>query len=120
MNSENKQDLREYPRSAISLSTFSIELTLSLRGTNYRGTVWDLSRKGCSYILKKKQVLDVSVISNAINYNQVVLLSLADLVGSRDKINAVIKRISYFSDTHFILAFEFTEPLPEAFTAYLK
>lgn len=118
MASTDNIDLRKHPRSVMPLGSFSMKLVISIKGTNYTGKVWDLSRQGCSCILKTCDFPDVSVLISMIHNQESLLLTLVDYLGSREKITAFIKHIDSFSNDSYILGFEYEELLPNNFRGY--
>lgn len=118
MNSDDKIDSRKHPRSVMPLGSFSMELVISIKGTNYTGKIWDLSRQGCSCLLKTSAAPDASVFISTIHNQDPILLTLIDYLGSREKITAFIKHIDSFSTDCYILGFEYKELLPNQFRGY--
>jgi len=118
---ERHQNNRRYERASISTLNFPVNAIVNLRGTNYVGHLWDISPKGCAFLLKRSQVADISRVSESILGKIVVLITLSDTLGHSSKINGFLKRVEYFSPSTYLVGIEFTEILDAEFLApYLK
>lgn len=116
-----KSDARKHPRFFVN-TTFPVSFILNLEGTNYRGNVWDLSRKGCSIILDDKYLASKGAFDLAINYETEVLLALVDDLGNYSKITVILKRfesLQLFGVEKHLIACEFLEELTSNFEFYI-